>query len=283
LTSSSEHKCTGLDGFERRGDLADAARFSPRWYWLLALALHCSSCAGARHDWLVYDGRRLHPNNDELALPRFDAPPPRARVLGSLSAACDGRRPSAAVVDMPMIALVCSPAWLAVAIEERAKAVGGTALQHFSCSSVESPEGRWERVECAAEVLAGDFLGATTAAPRLRRTYRVSAVLAATVEYRAEGGKAQGPARSATRSGGEPAKSPATEVSSTPASDVVLGALRVRVPGDGTAEEARAGLLLAAGNLGGAHVVAPTCVPEPKGRGFSCTAPVTAPEVEGAR
>ncbi|MGC4068318.1 MAG: hypothetical protein QM784_27445 [Polyangiaceae bacterium] len=74
--------------------------------------------------------------------------------------------------------------------------------------------------------------------------------------------------------------SSAIEVPSAPVSDVLLGALRVGVRGDGTIDEARAGLLLAAGSLGGTHVVAPTCMPEPRWRGFSCSAQVMAPAVK---
>jgi hypothetical protein len=279
VTFHSERTRTGLDGTSRTLRVAVFGRHVTEAFLVGAFALQAAGCATPQQSMTAYEGKRLAPNADERVLPRFDALPPQALVLGTVTAACDRASASGPSVSVRLVALVCSPSWLAVAVDERARSVGGTALHRFTCNVSESATDQVERAECTAEVLSGSFPAMTTQAPPLRRAYRPSSVLSALVEYRGVVRQSRGD----WGNGGSP-MGPATEVPSMPASDRALGSLRVRVsePG-GTSEDARAALLLAAAALGGTHVVAPTCLTEPSGAGFSCTAVTTAPDVEGAR
>lgn len=225
---------------------------------------------------LVYEGERRAPIVVEGRLQRFDAVPPSAVILGTVTAQCVRQRPVAAQFSVPFGALVCSEQWLARVVEEQAQTVGGSALHRFSCETslladAKNPEER--RIECSGNVLAykPDAREGTAVAP-----LRAGVFMTASVDFAGTG--MAGPGASP-----EAPYERASEVPAQPIADRALGTLSVKIPAPGTVDDARNVLLLAAGSLGWAHVIAPNCMASANATGWTCLGRVATPEVDPRR
>lgn len=198
--------------------------------------------------------------------------PPGASELGPIDAHCERAESLPTLGGVSLAALDCSTALLHRVLEERALAMGATALVGAVCS--EHPERT--RVDCEARAIKLSRAAGVTPGSAGPQVFVETDLPAASTEFRTQVRFVP----SASAANLQTQVVAAQEVTDQLVAENYVGVLQVTVSEPTTRDEAVKCVAIAAKRFNATHYGSPLCSAEPHRGGWSCASQLFAPELD---